>query len=77
MTALLRGRPMEKFSKSVQLVILKKATTLTERQVIAPCCANLTGCKQPKRVAFCTKLTKTPMQKLLRRGLRSLRASES
>lgn len=64
------GVPDEKQGEAVKLVIVKKDAALTEAQVRDYCRANLTGYKQPKVVEFRTELPKTPVGKILRRGLR-------
>ena len=60
----------DKTGEAVKLVIVKKDPALTEAQVREYCRANLTGYKQPKVVEFRADLPRTPVGKVLRRGLR-------
>lgn len=64
------GVPDEKSGEVVKVFIVKKDSSLTEKEVIEHCRHNLTGYKIPKAVEFRTELPKTNVGKILRRKLR-------
>jgi long-chain acyl-CoA synthetase len=49
---------------------VKKDESLTERDLMQYCAANLTGYKKPKYIEFRVELPKTNVGKILRRELR-------
>ncbi|MDX2134049.1 MAG: AMP-binding protein [Saprospiraceae bacterium] len=64
------GVPDEKSGEAVKVFIVKKDPSLTEKEVIEHCKANLTGYKVPRQVEFRSELPKTNVGKILRRALR-------
>jgi long-chain acyl-CoA synthetase len=65
------GVPDDKSGEAVKVVIVRKVSTLTERDVIEHCRLQLTGYKIPRHVEFRDSLPKTPIGKVLRRELRT------
>ncbi len=66
------GAPDERSGEMVKIVVVKRAPTLTERELIEHCRKHLTGYKVPKLVEFRTEpLPKTNIGKILRRELRT------
>ncbi|MGB5345526.1 MAG: AMP-binding protein [Woeseia sp.] len=64
------GKPNEKSGEVVKLFVVRKDPSLTAKQVIDHCRANMTGYKVPKEVVFRDELPKTNVGKILRRQLR-------
>ena len=64
-----------KSGEVVKLFIVKKDNSLTEKEVIDYCRANMTGYKVPKVVEFRKELPKTNVGKILRRALREENAA--
>jgi long-chain acyl-CoA synthetase len=64
------GVPDEHSGEVPKLFIVKKDPALTAEAITAYCRENLTGYKRPKYIEFRTELPKTPVGKILRRGLR-------
>jgi len=62
--------PDEKSGEVPKLFIVKKDPSLTEKEIIDFCRANLTGYKVPKSVEFRTELPKSNVGKILRKELR-------
>lgn len=62
--------PDEKSGEVPKIFIVKKDNSLTEKEVLEHCKANLTGYKVPKYVEFRKDLPKTNVGKILRRELR-------
>ena len=62
--------PDEKSGETPKLFIVKKDSTLTEKEMIDFCRANLTGYKVPKYVEFRSELPKSNVGKILRKELR-------
>ncbi|MEN9612916.1 MAG: hypothetical protein RLZZ628_3730 [Bacteroidota bacterium] len=61
----------EKSGEVPKIFVVRKDKSLTEKEVIEHCKANLTGYKVPKFVEFRDDLPKTNVGKILRRELRS------
>ncbi|HMO37972.1 MAG TPA: AMP-binding protein [Saprospiraceae bacterium] len=64
-----------KSGEVVKLFVVKKDNSLTEKEVIDYCRANMTGYKVPKVVEFRKELPKTNVGKILRRALREENAT--
>jgi long-chain acyl-CoA synthetase len=64
------AQPDEKSGEVVALFVVRKDPTLTEKEVIDFCRAELTGYKVPRAVYFRDELPKTNVGKILRRELR-------
>lgn len=64
------GIPDQHSGEVVKVVIVKKDSTLTEKEVIDFAKLSLTNYKIPKQVEFRTELPKTGVGKILRRALR-------
>ena len=64
------GVPDQKSGEAVKVVIVRKDPNLTKEAVIEYCKPLLTGYKRPRYVEFRDALPKTPIGKILRRGLR-------
>ncbi|PSR14921.1 MAG: long-chain-fatty-acid--CoA ligase [Bacteroidetes bacterium] len=64
------GIPDNKSGEVVKIFVVKKDSSLTEKELIAYCRDNLTGYKVPKEVTFRDELPKTNVGKILRRALR-------
>jgi long-chain acyl-CoA synthetase len=64
------GVPDEKSGEVVKIFVVKKDSSLTEKEVLEHCRQGLTGYKMPKSVEFRTELPKTNVGKILRRKLR-------
>ncbi len=64
-----------KSGEVVKLFVVKKDNSLTEKEVIDYCRANMTGYKVPKVVEFRKELPKTNVGKILRRALREENAA--
>jgi long-chain acyl-CoA synthetase len=64
------GVPDEKSGEVPKVFVVRKDKSLTEKEVIEHCKANLTGYKVPKFVEFRDDLPKTNVGKILRRELR-------
>lgn len=64
------GIPDSVSGEIVKVFIVKKDTSLTEKEVIEHCKVHLTGYKVPKKVEFRADLPKTNVGKILRRELR-------
>ena len=62
--------PDEKSGEVPKLFIVKKDSSLTEKEIIDFCRANLTGYKVPKYVEFRSELPKSNVGKILRKELR-------
>ena len=66
------GVPDAKAGEAVKLFVVKKDPSLTEKEIIEHCRANLTAYKVPRSVEFRTELPKSNVGKILRKDLRSL-----
>ncbi|CCQ10629.1 Long-chain-fatty-acid--CoA ligase [Pseudoalteromonas luteoviolacea B = ATCC 29581] len=64
------GVPHEVSGEQVKVFVVKKDQSLTEKDIINHCRANLTNYKVPKFVEFRTELPKTNVGKILRRALK-------
>jgi long-chain acyl-CoA synthetase len=64
------GIPDEHSGEIVKAFVVKKDSSLTEKEVITSARKSLTGYKVPKLVEFRTELPKTNVGKILRRALR-------
>jgi len=64
------GVPDDKSGEVVKVFVVKKDPSLSEKDILAHCKANLTGYKVPKYVEFRDELPKTNVGKILRRALR-------
>lgn len=64
------GVPDENSGEAVKIVVVKKSSDVTERDLIEFARKELTGYKVPKIVEFRTELPKTNVGKILRRALR-------
>jgi len=64
------GIPSERSGEEVKLFIVKKDSSLDEKEIIAYCREHLTGYKVPKSIAFKKELPKSNVGKILRRVLR-------
>lgn len=64
------GIPHEKSGECVKVFVVKKDSSLSEKELIAYCRENFTGYKVPKEVEFRKELPKTNVGKILRRALR-------
>ena len=64
------GVPDERSGEAVKIFAVRKNDSLTEKDVLDHCRANLTGYKRPKHVEFRDELPKTNVGKILRRALR-------
>ena len=64
------GVPDANSGEAVKLFVVKKDESLTERDLMQYCAANLTGYKKPKYIEFRVELPKTNVGKILRRELR-------
>jgi len=64
------GVPHEVSGEQVKVFIVKKDPSLTEKDIINHCRANLTNYKVPKFVEFKDELPKTNVGKILRRALK-------
>jgi long-chain acyl-CoA synthetase len=64
------AQPDERSGEVVALFVVRKSSTLTERELIDHCRRELTGYKVPKHVYFRDELPKTNVGKILRRALR-------
>ena len=64
------GIPSEKSGECVKLYVVKKDSSLSEKELLEYCKDNLTGYKMPKEIEFRESLPKTNVGKILRRELR-------
>ena len=64
------GIPDEKSGEVVKVFVVKKDSSLTEKEVLEYCKENLTGYKVPKVVEFRKELPKSNVGKILRRVLK-------
>jgi long-chain acyl-CoA synthetase len=64
------GVPDAVSGEAVRLFVVKKAPSLTAKEVTDFCAAQLTGYKRPRSVVFLEELPKTNVGKILRRELR-------
>jgi long-chain acyl-CoA synthetase len=64
------GVPDKNSGEAVKVFVVKKDTSLSERDVQDYCAKNLTGYKKPKYIEFRSDLPKTNVGKILRRELR-------
>ena len=64
------GVPDEKSTEAVKVFIVKKDTSLNEKEVREYCTEQFTGYKKPKHIVFRDELPKTNVGKILRRALR-------
>ncbi|MEL6804957.1 MAG: long-chain-fatty-acid--CoA ligase, partial [Bacteroidota bacterium] len=64
------GIPHEKSGEVVKVFVVKKDSSLTEKEVEEYARENLTGYKVPKAIEFRDELPKTTVGKILRRALR-------
>ena len=64
------GVPNDKSGEVVKVFVVKKDSSLKEKELIEFCRENLTGYKVPKEVEFRKELPKTNVGKILRRALR-------
>ncbi len=64
------GVPDEKSGEAVRLFVVKKASDITEQEIIDYCRENLTGYKVPKHVQFVDELPKSNVGKILRKALK-------
>lgn len=64
------GIPSDKSGEVVKIFVVKKDSSLKEKELIEYCRENLTGYKVPKEVEFRKELPKTNVGKILRRALR-------
>jgi long-chain acyl-CoA synthetase len=64
------GVPDEKSGEAVNLFVVRKEPTLTEKEIHDYCKARLAGFKRPRRISFRDVLPKSPIGKILRRELR-------
>jgi long-chain acyl-CoA synthetase len=64
------GVPNEASGEMVKLFVVRKNTSLTEKDLIDHCRKHLTGYKVPKKVEFRDELPKSNVGKILRRELR-------
>jgi len=64
------GIPSEKSGECVKLYVVKKESSLTEKELLEYCRENLTTYKVPKEIEFRESLPKTNVGKILRRELR-------
>lgn len=71
------GVPNEKSGEVVKLFIVKKDSSLNEKEIIAYCREHLTGYKVPKSVEFKNELPKSNVGKILRRVLREEEMSKN
>ena len=65
------GINSEKSGECVKLFVVKKDSSLKEKELMEYCKENLTGYKMPKEIEFRDSLPKTNVGKILRRELRS------
>ncbi|HSD69551.1 MAG TPA: AMP-binding protein [Woeseiaceae bacterium] len=64
------GKPDEKSGEVVKLFVVRSDPSVTEKDILAYCRANLTGYKVPREIEFRDQLPKTNVGKILRRALR-------
>lgn len=64
------GVPDEKTGEAVMLFVVRKDSTLDERELAAFCAGQLTAYKRPKLIEFKSDLPKSNVGKILRRELR-------
>lgn len=64
------GIPDDKTGEAVKLYVVKKDSSLSDKEIINYCKDNLTGYKVPKLVEFRKELPKTNVGKILRRALK-------
>jgi long-chain acyl-CoA synthetase len=64
------GVPDPNSGEAVKLFVVRKDPTLSERDLLKFCAANLTGYKKPRSIEFREELPKTNVGKILRRELR-------
>jgi len=64
------GAPDEKSGEAVKVIVVRKDSSLTVKEVRDHCRKELTGYKVPKYVEFVEELPKTNVGKILRRELR-------
>jgi long-chain acyl-CoA synthetase len=64
------GVPDARSGEAVALFVVKKDPGLTAEALLAHCARHLTGYKLPRRIEFRSALPKTPVGKILRRGLK-------
>ncbi|HEY3385770.1 MAG TPA: AMP-binding protein [Saprospiraceae bacterium] len=64
------GIPSDKSGECVKLYVVKKDSSLSEKELLEYCKDNLTGYKMPKEIEFRESLPKTNVGKILRRELR-------
>lgn len=69
------GVPDEAAGEAVKAFVVKKDQSLTEEELRAWCKEQLTGYKRPKQIVFVKELPKSNVGKILRRELRTLKAS--
>jgi len=65
------GIPSDKSGECVKLYVVKKDSSLSEKELLEYCKDNLTGYKMPKEIEFRESLPKTNVGKILRRELRN------
>ena len=65
------GIPSDKSGECVKLYVVKKDSSLSEKELLEYCRENLTGYKMPKEIEFRESLPKTNVGKILRRELRN------
>ncbi|MBX3021957.1 MAG: AMP-binding protein [Bdellovibrionales bacterium] len=71
------GVPDAHSGEVVKIFVVPKDSSLTEKEVLDFCKANLTGYKMPKQVEFRKELPKTNVGKILRRELRDQSKAKS
>ena len=64
------GVPDEKSTEAVKVFIVKRDSSLSEKEVREYCAEQFTGYKKPKHIEFRKELPKTNVGKILRRALR-------
>jgi long-chain acyl-CoA synthetase len=62
--------PDERSGQAIKLFVVRRTPDLTAEDLIAFCRTKLAAYKVPRHVEFRTELPKTPVGKILRRGLR-------
>ena len=72
------GVPDEKSGEAVKIVVVKKDSNVSERELLEHCRLHLTNYKVPRVVEFRSEpLPKTPIGKILRRELRTTQPKEA
>jgi long-chain acyl-CoA synthetase len=67
------GVPDERTGEGIQLFVVRKDPSLTQEHIREHCRANLTNYKNPRHIEFRESLPKSPIGKVLRRELRTVK----